>query len=256
MRFSLPIRCPCSVVLAVATLVGVLAVGACTRDDDGYGPIEEYARVLSPDGEVSAYVYHYDSPSGGLTQVSLDFVGLGCGSGSAAWYEYDLGVDLRWIDATTLEVNYPAGKTFEHNASGDLLGCYDRGVRIVMVPRGSGELAAGTYTKPIEIGHTPSSNRKIRAYTFRYDSPQGGITQVIVDFPGTRGCADSAVTFYDYTIDLRLDWIDSATLEVRYPVGQRFDQPPRGTTVRCVRDVVQVIMQPMSFASESPNPPR
>jgi hypothetical protein len=243
-------------VCGVATLVSALVVGACSPNDDGYGPIEEYAHALSPDGEVSAYVYHYESPSGGLTQVSLDFVNSGCGTGSAAWHEYDIGVELLWIDATTLEVTYPNGKPYNHNASGDFLGCYDRAVRVVMVPRGLTDYADGVYSKPVEIEHTPSPDRKIRAYTFRYDSPHGGITQVIVNFPDTRGCADSAVTFYDHDIELQLNWIDTATLEVRYPDGQHYDRPPWGMTVRCVLDVVQVKMQPMTFASEPLSQPR
>lgn len=228
-----------------------LALAGCTRTGDGYGPIEEYARVLSPDGEVSASVHHYDSPSGGLTQVSVDFVNLGTGAGSAAWYEYDIGVELRWIDASTLEVTYPDGKRFQHNASGDLLGSYDRVVRIVMVPGGLTDLTGGTYAVPVEKGHTPAPNSEIRAYTFRYDSPQGGITQVVVDFMEFRGCASSAVTFYDYEIDLQLNWIDTGTLEVGYPDGRRFDHPPWGSMVRCMGQGVQVKMQPATGSSES-----
>lgn len=236
-----------SAVLGIAVLVCVLTVSGCTRSDDGYGPIEEYAHALSPDGEVSAYVYHYDSLSGGLTQVMLDFVGLGCGSGSAAWNNYDIGVELRWIDAGTLEVIHPGGKDYDHNASGDLLGCYDRGVRVIMVPRGVTKLAGRSYTAPIEREHTPSPDSEISAYTFRYDSPQGGITQVVVDFIEVRGCADSVVTFYNYEIDLQLNWLDAATLEVVYPDGQRFDHPPWGTTVRCVTQTVQGRMRPTIY---------
>lgn len=236
--------------LGAAVLVCALTVSSCTRSSDGYGPIEEYARILSPDGEVSAYVYHYDSPTGGLTQVGLDFVGLGCGSGSASWYEYDIGVELRWIDAMTLEVIYPGGKDYEHNASGDLLGCFDRGVRVVMVPRAVTDLTGGTYAAPVEREHTPSPDPAISAYTFRYDSPQGGITQVVVNFIEIRGCANSAVTFYDHEIDLELNWVDAATLDIGYPVDQRFDLPPWGTTVRCVSQSVQVRMQPATQATE------
>jgi hypothetical protein len=222
-----------------------LVVSGCQRSGDSYEPIEEYARTLSPDGEVIASVYHYDSPTGGLTQVSLDFDGLGCGAGSAAWYEYDIGVELRWIDAGTLEVSYPDGKSYQHNASGDLLGCYDRVVRVVMVPRVVTDLTGEMYTAPVEKGHKPSPESEINAYTFRYDSPQGGITQVVVDFIEKSGCADSVVTFYDHGIDLQLNWIDAATLEVAYPDGQRYDHPPWGLMVRCVGESVQVKMQPV-----------
>lgn len=53
-----------------------VVVSACSGGNDVDSQIEEYARMLSPDGEVSASVYHYDSANGGLTQVSLDFIGL------------------------------------------------------------------------------------------------------------------------------------------------------------------------------------
>ncbi len=224
--------------------VGMLTVGACTRDSDDDSPIETYAHTISPDGEVSALVYHYNSANGGLTQVSLDFVDTGCGAGSAAWYEYDIGIQLRWIDAGTLEVTYPDGKPYDHNASGDFLGCYDRAVRVVMVPRRGIETSDGAYSKPVETRRVTSPDSGVSAYTFRYDSPSDGVTQVIVDFSETRGCADSAVTFYDSDIELNLEWIDTAVLAIRYPEGQRFDHPPWGTTIRCVERVVQVRMQP------------
>lgn len=83
-------------------LIAVNFLAACSGDADrtpeasaGSTPIERYANTTSPDGEVEASVYHYDSPSGGHTQVSLDFVGLGCGSGSAAWSAYDIGMHTR-----------------------------------------------------------------------------------------------------------------------------------------------------------------
>ncbi len=231
----------------LATIFFALALGSCSDNDDSYGPIEEYGRTLSPDGEVSAHVYHYDSPNGGLTQVVLDFVGLsvGCGAGSAAWHEFDIGVELRWIDSEILEVTYPDSKRYQHNASGDFLGCLDRGVRVVMVPRRTTPLPGGTYSEPVEFDHTPSPDSSITAYTVRYESPPGGIAQVVVNFLDTPGCADSAVTFYDHDIDLRLDWIDASTIEVRYPDGRRFDLPPWGTTVQCVTQAVQVKMQPV-----------
>jgi hypothetical protein len=229
----------------------VLVVGACTRSSDGNAPNKEYAHALSPDAEVSAYVYHYDSDSGGLTQVILDFVGLGCGSGSAAWYDYDIGVELRWIDSETLEVTYPGDKHYEHNVGGDLLGCFDRSVRVVMVPSGQMDLAGRRYEKPVEIGRTPSPDGDFSAYTFRYGSPKGGITQVIVHVLGDYGCEHSAVTFYDNAIDLQLNWIDTAKLEIRFPDGQRYDLPPWGTTVSCVGQAVHVKMQPTTHVPES-----
>ena len=224
-----------------------LVLSACSGSDESVDPIEEYGRTLSPDGDVSAYVYHYDSSNGGLTQVSLDFVGLsiGCGAGSAAWHEYDLGVALRWVDSEILEVTYPEGKPYRHNASGDLLGCMDRAVRVVMVPRRAARPSDGAYSEPIEVGHTPSPEGDVVAYTVRYESPGGGVALVVVSFPDIRGCADSAATFYEDDLDLQLTWIDAMTLEVRYPEGRRFDLPPWGSKVRCVTQDVEVRMHPV-----------
>lgn len=231
---------------SVIALVGTLVISACTRsgDRDGYGPIKEYAHATSPDAEVRAYVYHYDSPSGGLTQLVLDFVGLGCGAGSVAWRDYDIGIELRWVDTETLEVTYPDDKQYHHNISGDLLGCYDRSVRVVMVPRSQTDLSGGTYEKPVEIEHTPSPDGEFSAYTFRYGSPHGGITQVILHVLGKYGCKHNAVTFYDSAVDLQLNWIDTAKLEIRFPDSRRYDHPPWGTTVRCVGQSVDVQMRP------------
>ena len=231
-------------------LVCTLVISACARNEGSLGPITEYSRILSPDGEVSAYVYHNNSPAGGLTQVSMDFVHMECGMGSAAWHDYDIGIELRWIDATTLEVVYPDGKPYHHNASGDYLGCYDHALRVVMVPRSMREASERAPTKPVESGDTPSPDGKVFARTFRYGTADTAITQVVVDFPDTRGCSDSAATFYDLNVDLQFDWLDDRTLAVRYPHGERFDHPPWGRTVRCVTETVEIRMVPKSPAAD------
>ena len=106
------------------------------------------------------------------------------------------------------------------------------------------------YSKPVESRRLPSRDPRISAYTFRYDSPSGGIAQVIVNFSEYRGCDISAVTFYDSEIDLDLNWLDTTVLEVRYPNGRRFDHPPWGTDIRCVGRDVQVRMRPTSRAAK------
>ncbi len=224
-----------------------LLLAACAEPDDGFTEGVKYGRTLSPDGEVSAFVYHYDSPTGGLTQVGLDFLalGFGCGMGSAAWHEYDMGVELRWVSAEILEVRYPDGNPYRHNASGDFLGCMDRPVRVVMVPRGSALTGDGAYSEPVESDHTLSPDLMNKASTIRYDSPSGGVTQVVVNFGKTRGCEDSAVTFYDHTVELAFEWTGERTLEVRYPEGEAFDLPPWGSTIRCVTDTVEVTLRPI-----------
>lgn len=232
--------------LRLPLVVCLVGIHACEENDTYVDPIEEYARVLSPDGEVSAYVYHNDSSSGGLTQVMLDFVNMECGMGSAAWHEYDIGVELRWIDTDTLEVTYPDGIPYRHNASGDYLGCYNRPVRVVMVPRHARDPAGGTRKNPVGGEHTTSPDGMVTAQTIRYSTEAGGITQVALFFDSNVGCGDSAATFYDDEVELQLDWADAKTLDIRYPEDSRYDLPPWGTTARCVTDTVQVRVQPLS----------
>lgn len=231
-------------------MLASFAVASCERaaDDDGHTPPEQYFSALSPDGEVNAYVYHYASESGGLTQVMLEFVGMGCGSGSVSWYEYDIGVELRWIDEKILEVSYPDGLSYQHNVSGDFLGCYDRAVRVVVVPRGARDPDGATPMKPVEAGHTTSPDGKVSAHTMRYSTEDGGITQVVLYFNNDAVCGDSAVTFYDHDVELELDWADAETLDIRVPDGTHYDLPPWGTTARCVSDRIQVRMRQGSWS--------
>jgi len=217
-------------------LASVLSALSC----DEQSHIEEYGHTVSPDGEVSAHVYQTESPYGKLTQVTLDYTGLGCGSGAASWYEKDIGVELHWVDSETLEVLYPEGLAYQHNPSGDWLICYDRGVRVVMVPRGSKPSTGASYTSPRETDSTLSPNGRVRAYAFRYHSPHGGISQVVIEFVDVRGCESSAVTFYDSDVPLKLTWQSDNQLDVSYPAGTRLELPPWNTTSRCSEQSVEL----------------
>ena len=115
-----------------------------------------------------------------------------------------------------------------------------------MVPRvRAAGPSQGMYSETVETGHTSSPDQKVIAFAVRYDSPTGGIAQVVVSFPDTPGCADSAATFYQHDAELGLNWLDKSTLEVLYPEGLRYDLPPWGTTIRCVTQTVEVNMRPV-----------
>lgn len=98
--------------------------------------IVRYAHTTSPNGDIRAYAYEFNNENGELTQVVLQFP-RGCGSGSAAAYASNLNLELRWIDNENLEVRHPEGVIFQHNASGETLQCFDRKVRVILVPRKS-----------------------------------------------------------------------------------------------------------------------
>jgi len=112
--------------------VAVLFIAGCS--DQSLPAITEYAHVRSPDGTVSAFAYEYGTEERGLTQVMLQFPG-DCGAGSAAAYRSGLELELRWLDDENLQVLHPPGVEFQHNASGDVLRCFDRKVRVRLVAR-------------------------------------------------------------------------------------------------------------------------
>ena len=205
---------------------------------------EEYARALSPDGSVMASVYHYPSANGGLTQVNLGAVKQGCGSGSAAWQAYDIGVELRWVAAGLLEVTYPPGLPFSHNASGDYLYCGAAETRVVMVPGDRATVPGQRYGLPeTSVLAVSPDGRKVVGVT-RYTSPAGGVALAFVDYPSIRGCNQSIATFYAHDVLLAADWVSDDHLKLNYRDGVAFDLPPWGDRHRCLGDTTRVTVKP------------
>jgi len=66
------------------------------------------------------------------TQVMLSFDGGRCAGGSVSSHGTRLGLRLRWIDDTTLEVSYPPGVMLDRPPGGPTVRCQDREVRIVL----------------------------------------------------------------------------------------------------------------------------
>jgi hypothetical protein len=67
-----------------------------------------------------------------MTQVMLDFPEERCGSGAVATAGIGHGLNLRWLTPDTLEVRHPTGLKLSRNASGEILQCGRRKVRVVV----------------------------------------------------------------------------------------------------------------------------
>jgi hypothetical protein len=82
-------------------------------------------------------VYEWE---GGYSQVMLEFDGAlfggKCGSGAVTAWSKDPKLHLRWLDATTIEVQRAKGVKMERNASGEVIQCGGphRRVRVVLTP--------------------------------------------------------------------------------------------------------------------------
>ena len=86
-------------------------------------------RVTSPAGWAEAQILE----SGGeVTQVFVSFDGGRCGGGSVSTRGVRVGLRLRWLDDSTLEVSYPAGVMLDRPAGGPVLKCWSREVRVVL----------------------------------------------------------------------------------------------------------------------------
>jgi hypothetical protein len=103
---------------------------------DGQVDGSRTARVASPAGWVEAYVEEWRTgPSNGNTQVMLSFDNDRCGSGAVSAQGRNLGLQLRWIDPTTLEVTHPDNVVMSRNASGEYLQCGPRKVHVLLTAR-------------------------------------------------------------------------------------------------------------------------
>jgi len=90
-------------------------------------------RIASPEGWCVACVVEADY--GGdvrMTQVMLDFPEERCGSGAVAATGIGHGLKLRWLTPDTLEVRHPVGLELSRNASGEILQCGQRRVRVAL----------------------------------------------------------------------------------------------------------------------------
>ena len=113
-------------------MAGALAVACSSRINH---PIElrESARVPSPSGWCEAYVVELGTePNGLTTQVLLSFDGGQGGAGAVSAPGKNLGLTLRWLDSTTLEVQHPKTVRLEYGASGDVIQFFRHKVKVVL----------------------------------------------------------------------------------------------------------------------------
>jgi hypothetical protein len=107
---------------------GLVAFVGCTEK-----ALDTRLHVPSPSGWCEAYVFDYEQ---NYSQVALAFDGGKCGRGAVTAWADHVPLQLRWLDATTLEVRHPGGVRMERNASGEVLQCGGphRRVRVVLTP--------------------------------------------------------------------------------------------------------------------------
>ena len=125
---------PNSIRASYVILSAILLMG-CQPPDEPEIETAQYGRIASPNGEMEAYVYETGSETDGLTQVIIEFYPGECGAGTASAYRSGLEYELRWIDDENLEVSHPPGIEIRHNASGEVLACLERTVRVHLRPR-------------------------------------------------------------------------------------------------------------------------
>jgi hypothetical protein len=101
---------------------------------------EPGARVASPNGWAEAYVLEWSyGPDNGRTQVMLSFDGGMCGRGSVSANGTSLGLELRWVEPTTLQVTYPESVDLEQPAGGgEDMQCGKRKVKVILSASTSG----------------------------------------------------------------------------------------------------------------------
>ncbi len=222
----------------------VVATNACSPKADEDIPGNRYSIRVSPDGKAEADVYQSKAFGVGHTQVGITWTESGCGSGSAAFDAYDLGIELSWINSEILQVIYPDGHQFSHNVSGDFLVCGSGQVRVVMVPASAVSVQSEGPSAPVEADQVDSPAADRTAYTIRYSSAQTGVTLVVVDFKASRGCRNSALTFYDEDIEIDMNWLENDQLEISFPAGASHIQSLSTLHMRCASDSVFVSLAP------------
>ena len=115
-----------------AAILGAVATAGCDGSPVSADDSERLV-VVSPAGWCKAYVADFDFGEG-TSQVLLSFDDGRCGSGAVSFRGRRVDLGLRWIDSTTLEVAYPRDVQPERNASGEVIQCLDRKVRVLLAP--------------------------------------------------------------------------------------------------------------------------
>ncbi len=113
-----------------------VVLSACSEAHRGLptGGVRTLSEIRSPAGWCVASTVEMDAGEDSQnTQVLLAFDG-GCGSGAVAFDGLNIGLQLQWLDGTTLEVRHPQSASPTRNASGEVIQCLERKVRVVLTP--------------------------------------------------------------------------------------------------------------------------
>lgn len=102
-------------------------------DRTAVAPAGRVAVLQSPAGWCVASVH--ESVEAKNTGVLLDFDDGRCSSGAVYFRGTGLKIGLRWIGPDTLEVEHPSSAVPERNASGEIIQCGARKVRVVLLSR-------------------------------------------------------------------------------------------------------------------------
>jgi hypothetical protein len=86
-------------------------------------------RVTSPAGWAEARIVENAQDA---TRVLVSFDGGRCEGSSVSTRGVRVGLHLRWIDDTTLEVSYPPGVMLDRPSGGPVVKCEEREVRVVL----------------------------------------------------------------------------------------------------------------------------
>ena len=125
---------------ALLSIVAFVASGflfACSeaRRDSPTAGVRTLSEIRSPAGWCVASTVEIDAGKGSQnTQVFLAFDG-GCGAGAVAFDGLNLGLQLRWLDDTSLEVGHPQSASPTRNANGEIIQCFKRKVRVILTPQ-------------------------------------------------------------------------------------------------------------------------
>jgi hypothetical protein len=79
------------------------------------------------------------------------------------------------------------------------------------------------------------------AYLLKLTSPNGGNTQVMLNF-AADACGAGAVSFEGSIPDVQLRWLDGTTLEVSYPKQAKPTRNSSGDVIQCHDRKVRVIL--------------
>ena len=105
-------------------------------------------RAVSPSGCCKAEIVEFTTEAAGgpLTQVLVDLGG--CGGGATGARGTGLGLRMRWVDDSQLEITGPSDLELSHTQADKIVQCWDRKVRIVLLQADQYPVSPGASSSP------------------------------------------------------------------------------------------------------------